>query len=96
MNERILVVDDAPANIRTLATLLSAKGYQLSAATTGQQALDALRRIRPDLILLDVTMPGLDGLETCRRIKSAEAWRDIPIIFLTARTETADIVTGFD
>jgi adenylate cyclase len=96
MNERILVVDDAPGNIRTVAALLSAQGYQLSAATTGQQALDALRRVRPDLILLDVTMPGLDGLETCRRIKSAEAWRDIPIIFLTAKTETTDIVTGFE
>src|SRR2546430_688416 len=92
MNERILVVDDTPANIQTVAAILKGKGYQLSVATNGKQALDALTKIRPDLILLDVMMPELDGFETCQRIKSSEAWRDIPIIFLTAKTDTADIV----
>ena len=96
MNERILVVDDTPANIQTVAGILKGKGYQLSVATNGQQALDVLERIRPDLILLDVMMPDIDGFETCRRIKNSEAWRDIPIIFLTAKTETSDIVTGFE
>jgi adenylate cyclase len=96
MNERILVVDDTPANIQTVAAILKGKGYQLSVATNGQQALDVLGRIRPDLILLDVMMPEMDGFETCRRIKNDEAWRDIPIIFLTAKTDTADIVTGFE
>src|SRR5256885_4171878 len=96
MNERILVVDDTPANIQTVAAILKGKGYQLSVATNGKQALDALTKIRPDLILLDVMMPELDGFETCQRIKSSEAWRDIPIIFLTAKTDTADIVKGFE
>jgi len=96
MNERILVVDDTPANIQTVAAILKGKGYQLSVATNGKQALDALTKIRPDLILLDVMMPELDGFETCQRLKSAEAWRDIPVIFLTAKTDTADIVKGFE
>ncbi len=96
MNERILVVDDTPANIQTVAAILKGKGYQLSVATNGQQALDILGRIRPDLILLDVMMPEIDGFEICRRIKNTETCRDIPIIFLTAKTETADIVNGFE
>ena len=93
---RILVVDDTPANIQSLAAILKEKGYQISVATNGQQALDALTRVQPDLILLDVMMPGLDGFETCRRLKASEQLRQIPIIFLTAKTETADIVQGFE
>src|ERR1700675_2628927 len=96
MNERILVVDDTPANIQTVAGILKGKGYQLNIAVNGKQALEALERARPDLILLDVMMPEMDGIETCRRIKDSEAWRDIPVIFLTAKTEVADIVKGFD
>src|SRR5262245_59138091 len=96
MNERILVVDDTPANIRSVAATLKDEGYRLSVAKNGKQALDVVERIRPDLILLDVTMPELDGFETCRRIKSAAAWRDIPVIFLTARTSAADLVKGFE
>src|SRR5215468_1117239 len=96
MNERILVVDDTPANIQTVAAILKGRGYQLSVATNGKQALDVIEKIRPDLILLDVMMPEMDGFETCQRIKGTEAWRDIPIIFLTAKTETADIVKGFE
>src|SRR5262245_28093056 len=96
MNERILVVDDTPANIQTVAAILKGRGYQLSVATNGKQALEVLEKIQPDLILLDVMMPELDGFETCQRIKSTPAWRNIPIIFLTAKTETADIVKGFE
>jgi CheY-like chemotaxis protein len=88
VNERILVVDDTPANIQTVAAILKGQGYQLSVATNGKQALEVIEKVRPDLILLDVMMPELDGIETCQRIKSAEAWRDIPVIFLTAKTET--------
>src|SRR5213076_3588693 len=58
--------------------------------------LQVLERIRPDLILLDIMMPEMDGFETCRRIKASTAWREIPIIFLTAKTDTADIVKGFE
>ena len=96
MSSRILVVDDTPANIQTVAAILKERGYQLSIATNGKQALDVLARVRPDLILLDVMMPEMDGFETCRRLKENEAWREIPIIFLTAKTETADLVKGFE
>jgi serine phosphatase RsbU (regulator of sigma subunit) len=96
MNERILIVDDTPANVQILAGLLKDKGYQLSVATNGQQALDLLERIRPDLILLDVMMPVMDGFETCRRLKNSAAWRDIPVIFLTSKSDTTDIVAGFE
>jgi adenylate cyclase len=93
---RILIVDDTPANIQALAAILKSKGYQISAATNGRQALEVLARMQPDLILLDVMMPEMDGFETCRRLKEAEQWRQIPVIFLTAKTETADIVQGFE
>jgi CheY-like chemotaxis protein len=93
---RILIVEDAPANIQALTATLKQKGYQISVATNGKQALEVLARVRPDLILLDVIMPEMDGFETCQRIKATEQWRQIPIIFLTAKTETADIVKGFE
>lgn len=93
---RILIVDDTPANIQTLAATLKERGYQISVATNGKQALEVVERVRPDLILLDVMMPEMDGFETCRRLKASEAWRAIPVIFLTAKTETADIVRGFE
>ena len=93
---RILVVDDTPANIQTLAAVLQQKGYAISVATNGKQALDVLARLKPDLILLDVMMPEMDGFEACSRIKASPDWRDIPIIFLTAKTDTPDIVRGFE
>jgi class 3 adenylate cyclase len=96
MSSRILVVDDTPANIASLAAILKEKGYQISVATNGKQALDVVARVQPDLILLDVMMPEMDGFETCRRLKAAEQWRQIPVIFLTAKTETADLVQGFE
>jgi adenylate cyclase len=96
MNSRILVVDDTPANIQALSAILKEKGYQISVATNGKQALEVVARIQPDLILLDVMMPEMDGFETCRRLKAAEQWRQIPVIFLTAKTETADLVQGFE
>ena len=93
---RILVVDDTPANIQTLAAILKEQGYQLSVATNGRQALEVVARVRPDLILLDVMMPEMDGFEACRRLKETPEWRTIPVIFLTAKTETADLVKGFE
>lgn len=93
---RILIVEDAPANIQTLMTVLRQKGYQVSVATNGKQALDVLDSLRPDLILLDIMMPEMDGFETCSRIKQSPHLRDIPIIFLTAKTETEDILRGFE
>ncbi len=94
-NLKILIVDDTPANIDVLDLFLEKEGYGISVAQSGESALDLAVRISPDLILLDVMMPGIDGFETCRRLKSNEKTRDIPIIFITARNETADIVKGF-
>ncbi len=96
MKNRILIVDDTPANIQILVTLLQERGYQISVATNGKQALDILDHIQPDLILLDVMMPEMDGFETCLRLKASERWCQIPVIFLTARTEIADIIQGFE
>ncbi len=96
MTARILVVDDTPANIQTLAATLKPQGYQVSVATNGQQALEVMSRIQPDLILMDIMMPEMDGFEACERIKATPAWHEIPIIFLTAKTETADLVKGFE
>ena len=95
-NGRILVVDDTPANILALSATLKEKGYQISVATNGKQALEAVERVRPDLVLLDVMMPEMDGFETCRRLKASGTTGNIPVIFLTARTETEDIVKGFE
>jgi class 3 adenylate cyclase/CheY-like chemotaxis protein len=96
MSSRILIVDDTPANIRVLSSALKQEGYQISVATSGLQALAEVQRLHPDVILLDVMMPEMDGFETCRRLKESHLTSDIPIIFLTARTETTDIVHGFE
>jgi DNA-binding response OmpR family regulator len=96
MSARILIVDDTPANIQMLMAILKEQGYQLSAATNGRQALAAIEKVRPDLVLMDVMMPEMDGYEACRQIKLLPAGRDLPIIFLTAKTDTADIVRGFE
>ena len=92
---RILVVDDTLQNIQVLGTILRDKGYQVLVAQDGLQALKAVETSLPDLILLDVMMPGLDGFETCKRLKAAERTRSIPVIFLTAMTEGEDVVKGF-
>lgn len=96
MSNRILIVDDTPANIQSLSATLKEKGYQISVATNGRQALEVVARVHPDLILLDVMMPEMDGFETCRRLKDSKATSAIPVIFLTARSETTDIVKGFE
>ncbi len=93
---KILVVDDTPSNIQSLAATLKPAGYQVLVATNGQQALDVMAKVRPDLILLDIMMPVMDGFEACAQIKANSDWHDIPIIFLTAKTETADLVKGFE
>jgi two-component system response regulator MprA len=91
---RILVADDEPAVRDSLRRSLSFNGYEVSTASDGQQALDAVRDSRPDLLLLDVNMPTLDGLETCRRLRAAGD--DLPVLMLTARVEVGDRVLGLD
>jgi DNA-binding NtrC family response regulator len=96
MSARILIVDDTPANIQMLMAILKPVGYQLSVATNGRQALEVIERVGPDLVLMDVMMPDVDGYEACQQIKASPRWRDVPVIFLTAKTDTADIVRGFE
>jgi adenylate cyclase len=93
----LLVVDDSRTMRLALIRALNNLGFRnITEAANGQQALDLLPQAKPHLILLDVVMPEMDGFETCRRIKASEQWRHIPVIFLTAKTETADIVKGFE
>lgn len=92
---KILLVDDTPANLAILRETLAPEGYNLAFAANGEKALEIASHIRPDLILLDIMMPGMDGFETCRRLKSNEATRNIPIIFISAKNEPEDIVEGF-
>jgi DNA-binding response OmpR family regulator len=91
----ILIVDDVYQNLDVLGKILEDAGYQLQVATSGQQALEVVARALPDLILLDVMMPGMNGFETCRRLKGEKTTRDIPVIFLTALNEVGDVVEGF-
>jgi len=93
--EKILLVDDVPANLTVLTAALEPRGYEIFAAADGAKALQIAAKAKPDLILLDILMPGLDGLETCRRLKQLETTRDIPVIFITARGETENVVEGF-
>ncbi|MCH2209278.1 MAG: SpoIIE family protein phosphatase [Lentisphaerales bacterium] len=95
--KRILIVDDLPTNIKVLADhLMEAGEYIINITNDGYSALDLVEKVSPDLILLDVMMPGIDGFETCRRLKEMESNSDIPVIFLTARHEISDIVNGFE
>lgn len=91
----ILVVDDKPDNLRLMAEVLQGEGYTVRVATGGEQALQSVQARLPDLILLDIKMPDLDGLEVCRRLKADPATRDVPVIFLSALREHEDKLRGF-
>jgi len=90
---KILVVDDEETMVRSLSTLLAEEGYEVTVAMNGAQALEAARTERPDLILLDVMLPGIDGMEVCRQIRT---WSTVPIIMLTAKTGEVDTVVGLE
>lgn len=92
---RILVVDDTPASLKLLTDMLKAEGYEVRAAISGELALNAAVNNPPELILLDIRMPVMDGYEVCRRLKSQPVTRDIPVIFVSAASETDEKVTGF-
>ncbi len=91
----ILVVDDIPANLSVLLDLLTGAGFAVLVADSGERALLQVSHRRPDLILLDAMMPGLDGFGTCRRLKSDPATSDLPVLFMTALTDTAARLAGF-
>jgi signal transduction histidine kinase len=91
----ILIVDDTVENLRLLAGMLATRGFDVRPVTSGQDALETIAHAPPDLVLLDVTMPGMDGFEVCARLKAHPEWQEIPVIFLTALTEVTDKVKGF-
>ena len=93
---RILVVDDQPANIQILGAMLGALGHEIVPASDGLTALKRIAMRAPDLILLDLLMPGMDGFEVCRQIKAEPAWREIPVIFLSAADDKDLIVRALD
>jgi putative two-component system response regulator len=93
---KTLIVDDLPDNSRLLAHLVKDQGYEASVASNGRQALEIALVERPDVILLDVMMPGMDGIEVCRRLKADEKLRNIPVILVTAKGLDKDVVRGLD
>ncbi|MBN2305309.1 MAG: response regulator transcription factor [Anaerolineae bacterium] len=92
----ILAVDDDPDVLGTLSRALKHDGYEVGRAASGLEALKLLAARRPDLIILDIIMPGLDGLSVCRKIRADNQYNDLAILFLTARGQTDDVVAGLD
>jgi CheY-like chemotaxis protein len=91
----ILIVDDNPVNLGVIVEHLEFRGFDVAVALGGEEALDRARFLKPDLILLDVMMPGIDGFETCRRLKAAPETSAIPVIFMTALGDVSDKTEGF-
>ena len=94
--ERILLVDDNPTNLQVLFQTLEGRGYNLLIAKDGETALTIARKALPELILLDIMMPGIDGYEVCRQLKGDPETREIPVVFLSALDDTKDKVKGLD
>jgi DNA-binding response OmpR family regulator len=92
----VLVVDDNPQNLQVLGPMLENKGYDVAFATSGEQALEFIDSEIPDLVLLDIMMPDMDGYQVCKRLKKEKTTASIPVIFLTAKSDTDDIVQGFE
>lgn len=92
----VMIVDDTPANIGVLFESLSSVGYKVLVANSGERGLEKIRQEFPDIILLDVMMPGMDGFEVCSALKEDESTKDIPVVFMTSLTETENKVRAFD
>lgn len=93
-NPIILIVDDIPKNLQVLSNILNTEGYSISFASNGKQALSVVDSVQPDLILLDIMMPEMDGFEVCKILKADSKNAHIPIIFLTGKADTDDIIKG--
>lgn len=93
---KVLIVDDNPVNVKVLSSTLAGLGYDLLTVNTGERALNVAERTKPDIILLDVNMPGINGFETCRRLKQNPVTNHIPVIFLTALNEIENKMEGFE
>ena len=94
-SEYILVVDDVPANLKVIVQTLTDEGYEVRTAISGERALKQISYDLPDLILLDIKMPGIDGFETCKRLKENPETKDIPVVFMTAISDSESVVKGF-
>ena len=92
----ILIVDDIHANLKVLSDILKEKDYKVRPVPGGELALKAIEKEKPDLILLDIMMPGMGGLEVCRRLKESDKYKDIPIIFISALSDKADVVKALE
>ena len=92
----LLIVDDNPENLRVLGKMLQDEGYSVRAAQNGKQALVSIESAEPDLLLLDVHMPGMDGFELCKTIKSNAEYKHLPVIFLSALDDSFNKVKGFE
>lgn len=95
MTKKILIVEDDELICELEAILLKLRGYEIITASNGQAALDALTKEKPNLVLLDIMLPGADGFEICRHIKNNHSTKDIPVIFLTAKKTEKDVEKGF-
>jgi CheY-like chemotaxis protein len=93
---RLLIVDDIPENIKVLGSCLQHAGYIIVFATNGEQAIEVAKKNQIDLILLDIMMPGMDGYEVCRQLKNDNQTMNIPVIFITAKSQNEDILRGFE
>ena len=93
---RILCVDDGPLNLSLLEAMLSPRGYEVVVATSGPQALEKIETEPIDICLLDVSMPGMDGFEVCRRIKSADLSRNIPVVMITSYSDMDNRILGIE
>jgi two-component system alkaline phosphatase synthesis response regulator PhoP len=93
---KILVVEDNPDILELVAYNLEAQGYEVTRAMTGENGLSQAARVLPDLVILDIMLPGINGLDVCRKLKQNEATRGIPVILLTAKSEDADIISGLE
>jgi len=93
---KILIVDDVPDNLNVLCRVLETEGYKIVAAPSGAVAFQVAHQTQPDLILLDVMMPEMDGFETCRRLKGDASTAEIPVIFITAKDEMSSVAKGFE
>ncbi|MDD5277070.1 MAG: response regulator transcription factor [Methylovulum sp.] len=95
-NGTIMIVDDTPANLALLSDTLSEAGYRVLVATDGLAAIEQIGYLKPDIILMDVMMPGIDGFETCRRLKADLTTAAIPVLFMTGLNELENLLRGFD
>ena len=94
--DTLLIIDDVPANVKILRAFLHYAEFNVLIAEDGEEGIQVTEHTHPDLILLDVMMPGIDGFETCRRLKADNKTQDIPVIFMTALSETENKVKGFE